>query len=356
MRMIAELEQDQLFTSPVPPMTDRRSLRMPADFPALVGPISRRLWLLGTLLGGACACGPAWGSSGKQGALSQDDKDEIAKVEDLAKKAGIGPFAHSQTEHLIGLGDAPPAFRQSALEIAESLAKVFLGYFKSRGFKAELPARRMTLIILKGVESYRALPGEKPGISVGGHYDLDTNRLVIFDFRPQQAGLEADAKKINAFTLIHETVHLLCFNTGILSREADVPACISEGLATFFELWRPRTRTAFGGNNGDRLKVLLAARNNGEPWIPLVDMVKDDDRIDDPKTEQLAYAESWLLVHFLLKKEAWLPRFRAYLEGQAGPPPNPAPARVEYAESKLGPLAALDRELRKHAREVLARF
>ncbi len=288
--------------------------------------------------------------------MTPSDKDEIAKVAELAKTAGIGPFAQSHTEHMIGLGDAPAAFRQSALDIAESLAKVFIGYFRSRGFKAELPRRRMTLIILKDAESYRAMPGEKPGISVGGHYDLDTNRLVIFDFRPQQAGLEADAKKINAFTLIHETVHLLCFNTGILSREADVPACVSEGLATFFELWRPKARSAFGGNNADRLKVLLAARNEGRPLIPLADMVKNDDRIDDPKTQQLAYAESWLLVHFLLKKESWVPRFRAYLEGQAGPPPNPAPGRVEYAESKLGPLAALDRELRKHAREVLLRF
>jgi len=318
--------------------------------------MSRRAWLAGTLLGSVGVCGRAWGSSGKQGVLNPSEQDEIAKVQELAKKAGIGPFTQSHTEHLLGLGDAPAAFRQSALEIGEALAKVFVPYFRSRGFKAELPSGRMTVITLKDAESYRAMMlGETPGIAVGGHYDLDTNHLVMFDFRPQQAGLEADAQRVNTFTLVHETVHLLCFNTGILWRKADVPGCVSEGLATFFELWRPKARSAFGGTNRPRMKAIWDERNSAEPWIPLVEILKNDDRIDDPKTGQLAYAESWLLVHFLLKKEAWLPRFRAYLEGLAGPPPNPAPGRVKYAESKLGPLAALDRELRKHARELLGR-
>jgi len=335
-------------------MTDRNSVGIPAHGPPFPGPISRRAWLAGTLLGNIGVCGRAWGSSGEQGVLSPSEKDEIAKVEELARKAAIGPFAHSQTEHLIGVGDAPMAFRQSALQIAESFAKVFLGYFRSRGFKAEFPAGRMTVITLKDAESYRALLREAPGMAVGGHYDLDTNRLVMFDFRPQQAGLEAAADRVNSFALVHETAHLLCFNTGILSREADVPACVTEGLATFVELWRPKARSALGGTNRPRMRALLDERNNGAPWIPLADMVKDDDRIDDPKTEQLAYAESWLLVHFLLKKEAWLPRFRAYLEGQKVRLQKSA-GRVEYAESKLGPLAVLDRELRKHAREVLGR-
>jgi len=283
------------------------------------------------------------------------EKEEIANVLDLARKAGIGQFAHSQTEHFIGLGNAPAAFRRSALEVAESLAKVFLGYVRSRGFKADFPPGRMTVITLKDAESYRALLGDKLRMAVAGHYDLDTNRLVMFDFRPQQTGLEADAERVNSFALVHETTHLLCFNTGILSRQADVPKCVSEGLATFFELWRPKARSAVGSTNRPRLMALLLEQQNGEPWIPLVELVKDDDRIDDPETEQLAYAESWLLVHFLLKKEAWLPRFRAYLEDEKARLQDPAAGRVKYAESKLGPLATLDRELKKHAREVLGR-
>jgi len=336
-------------------MTERRSASLAAHRSIFSEPISRREWIAGTLLGSLAVCGQAGGASGKQGVLTESDKNEIAKMEALARKAGIGPFAHSQTEHFIGVGDAPDAFRQSALGIAESLSKVFLGCFHGRGFKVELPAKRMSVITLKDAESYRALlGGENPGLAVGGHYDLDTNRLVMFDFRPAQEGLETGAERVNTFALVHETTHLLCFNTGILARHADVPACITEGLATYVEMWRPRARSPIGSTNLPRLKVLVEERNNGGAWIPLAELVKNDDRIDDPKTEQLAYAESWLLIHFLLKKEAWLPRFRAYLEGQKVQA-NPAPSRVEYAESKLGPLAGLDRELRKHARDVMGR-
>jgi hypothetical protein len=290
-------------------------------------------------------------ASGRQRALTQSEQDEIASVDALATKAGIGPFARNQSEHLIGVGDAPAAFRQSALEVSESFAKVFVNYLRSRGFKAELPAERMTVVALKDADSYRAvLAGQAPGMAVGGHYDLDTNRLVMFDLRPQQAELSAQAEVINTFTLVHETAHLLSFNTGILSRQADVPVCVSEGLATFFEQWRPKSRTAPGGTNKLRLRALRDEQDNPKTWISIADLIKDDKWFDDDKTQQLAYAESWLLVHYLLKKEPWVPKFRAYLEGMKAQPGKPRP-RIAYAESKLGPLDALDRALRKHARK-----
>ncbi len=66
---------------------------------------------------------------------------------------------------------------------------------------------------------------------VGGHYDLDTNRLVMFDFRPasDEIDLQADPERVNLLALVHETTHLLCFNTGMLSRQTDVPDWVSEG-------------------------------------------------------------------------------------------------------------------------------
>ncbi len=274
-------------------------------------------------------------------------KQRSRKSRPSRKKPGLA-HSRSQTEHFIGLGDAPAAFRQSALEIAESFAKVFLTYFRAHGFKAELPPERMTVITLKDADSYRALLGEHTGVAVGGHYDRDTNRLVIFDFRDQRAGLAAPPERVNSFTLVHETTHLLCFNTGILAREADVPDCVSEGLATFAELWRPRL--TLGGPNKTRLEALWDEQKQPKPWIPIAELLKNEARLDDPETQQLAYAESWLLVHYLLKKQARSPKFRDYLEGLKDQPQGPA-GRIKYAESKLGPLDALDRELRKHARE-----
>ena len=48
----------------------------------------------------------------------------------------------------------------------------------------------------------------------------------------------ADPERVNLLALVHETTHLLCFNTGLLSRKANVPAWVSEGLATYVEIWR----------------------------------------------------------------------------------------------------------------------
>ncbi len=88
-----------------------------------------------------------------------------------------------------GLGNAPVDYCSNALAICEALSQAFLSHFRERGFKLSLPPHRMTVITLKDAASYRALPGEAPGRIVGGHYDLETNRLVVFDFRPTKEEL-----------------------------------------------------------------------------------------------------------------------------------------------------------------------
>src|SRR5208337_3532750 len=195
-------------------------------------------------------------------------------------------------------------------------------------------------------DSYAALLGEAPGKDVGGHYDLESNRLVIFDFRPQQEAIAAQAEEKNLFSLVHETAHQLSFNTGILNRQADVPVCVSEGLATYVELWRPRVKNAIGGVNEKRMEALRQAVD----WMQIGDLLADDTAFE-PKTAQLAYAESWLLVHYLLRASSRQPRFRQYLAEVQGS--NKPADRPRIAEKTLGPLAKLDHELKDEARKYL---
>ncbi len=188
--------------------------------------------------------------------------------------------------------------------------------------------------------------GEAPGNDVGGHYDLQYNRLVIFDFRSQQEAIAAAAERVNLFTLVHETAHQLSFNTGILNRQQVPPDCISEGLATYVELWRPGVKNAIGGVNRPRLEALRQA----DDWIEIADLLRDDAAFE-PKTEQLAYAESWLLVHHLLRASSRQPRLRQYVaEIQVA---NQAAAHVTIAEKVFGSLTKLDRDLKEEARKYL---
>ncbi len=187
----------------------------------------------------------------KKSSLSADEERSVAAVRARAKTVGLEGFEVRSTEHFVGVGNAPPEhYNSRALGICESFAKDFLAHFRERDFKLEFPARRMVVVALKDANSYEAYSGDKRAVAVGGHYDVDANELVVFDFRPNQAGLAADPKRVNTFTLVHETAHMLSYNSGLLPAGRDIPVAISEGLATYAELWTPpRDRKGVGKVN-----------------------------------------------------------------------------------------------------------
>jgi hypothetical protein len=314
---------------------------------------SRREWFAGVLgLTGMTALARGQPSS-SQSSGAADEAGILKRVQDKAAKSGLGPIVHSRREHFIGLGDAPVEFLNKALDLCEDLSKAFLSYFQERGFQVSLPGQRLTVIVLKDAGSYRAYLEEEPPPSAAGHYEVVTNELVVFDNRSRQEELAAKAGWVNLFTLAHEAGHLLTFNTGLLSRQADVPVCISEGLATYVELWQPRARSPFGATNRLRLQPLRAlGRSGSEGWISMADLLADDDLFDKPATTDLALGEGWLLVHTLMKTTpAWLSRFQAYLVEM--PKERGAKARLAHAEARLGSLSVLDRDVRRHmAREL----
>jgi hypothetical protein len=233
------------------------------------------------------------------------------------------------------------------LKLCEVLGQAFLAQFRALGFKVAYPDRRLIVVTLKSPASYAVFLGQEPDKDEGGCYDLVTKRLVVFDFTSTSSpgDFEAPATRKNLFSLVHELAHQLSFNTGLLDASKDVPLCISEGLATCVELWRKGVKYAIGAKNVYRLEALRLAAD----WIPVADLLTDDKTFHDPQTAQLAYGESWVLVHYLLKRR--LPATRAYLAGLQ--PPDKAQKRIKVAEKNLGPLAKLDREIKSEARRLL---
>jgi Protein of unknown function (DUF1570) len=309
---------------------------------------SRRTLLKGMIGGFACLASRRLLAvqKGQVRGPAHDDA-EIGQVEQQAKKAGLGRFEVTRTEHFLALGDAPPPFQREALRRCEALSEAFLAYFRGCGFPLEYPAGRLTVILLKDGESYAKLLGDAPGKDVGGHYDLDTNRLVMFDFRPEHKELGEQAERVNLFTLVHETAHQLSFNTGMLNRRSDLPLWALEGLATYVEMWRPGIKGSIGGENLPRLRAL----RESEDWIPIADLLADD-KAFQPQTEQLAYAESWLLVHFMLRSVGRRARFRNFLTQAQG---VKKPDRLRIAEKTLGPLDRLEREVKHEAQKYFSR-
>ncbi|QEH33053.1 hypothetical protein OJF2_15490 [Aquisphaera giovannonii] len=311
---------------------------------------TRRAWLGRPARLALTAAGLRLASSPALGQEAKPGEDEEAAVRDAAKAARLAGVAAARSEHFLAVGDAPAGYLRGALDRCEGLGKDFLAHFRARGFEVAYPPRRLTVVGLKDDASYGALLGEAPGKDVGGHFDLDTNRLVIFDFR-EGGGLEkADAETINLFALVHETSHQLCFNTGLLDRAHVPPLCVSEGLATYVELWRPGVRNAIGGVNKPRLKALGNARD----WIDLADLISEDAAFEDDR-QQLAYAEGWLLIHYLMRSPGRQARLRRYLASVRKEGAKTPAARLKLAEAALGSLSKLNREVKDEARNFFRR-
>jgi hypothetical protein len=306
----------------------------------------RRFWTLGklfitrrSLLLVACvlAAAPVWGHA------PRNDPEEM-EVRAQAREAGLGPLVSRSTPEYLVIGDAPRAFQEEALKICEGLQTDYLEHFREKKLPAEKPSERLTVVVLSGPQAFAAFQGIAQDHAVGGEYDLETNRLVIFDNRAREAA-GPNVRRANTVSLVHEATHQLTFNTGLLDRTGDVPACVSEGLAMYAEVRPPKGgREKVGSVNRQRLEVLRA----GAPWFPVAKLLTEEALLADPQTAQPAYAESWLLVHYLLsqKPEA----VRAYLE--AIRPRRDAKHRLQDARACFGDLEQLDKALVAYAKRL----
>ncbi|MFO0910326.1 MAG: DUF1570 domain-containing protein [Isosphaeraceae bacterium] len=260
------------------------------------------------------------------------------------EEVGLTNVGVSRSEHYLALGDAQTDFREEALAIAERLAGSYREYFTGKELPVKFPDRRMTVVALKGRSSYAAFKGEEIPDAEAGHYDIDADRLVIFDSRgPGGLPGSTNQRRINTLTLVHEAIHQLTFDTGLVSRESDVPVALSEGLATFGELWT-RDQPRLGQFNRPRLLALKT-----HDWIPVEEILTDDTLFEKEDAAQSAYSIAWLLTHTLLKTRAR--QFKVYLDLVRTR--KDATHRSADAEKAFGPLERLDRELKKLARNNL---
>jgi hypothetical protein len=284
-------------------------------------------------------------------AVESDFPSELAPVVARAKRAGLRNlgFSASKANHYLGVGDSPTLFRDQALAICEKLATVYRDYFEAKGFTLSPPADRLVVVVLKDKASYRSFVGDaegaEVGAEVGGHYDVDANQLVVFDSVHNDDG-GAGSARVNTFTLVHEAIHQLTYNSGLLERRGDVPVAISEGLATFGELWQhSNRRSTLGVKNSARLSAFTQSESP-VGWIPIEELLTKDELFSDAEAAQIAYAESWVLVHYFLRTPTKLPKFRAYLDAvrQRREPAH----RLDDARTHLGDLDRLDKALRQY--------
>lgn len=308
--------------------------------------LNRRDWLTTTVAGALTLQARTFVKGADQ--VEATEARLIDELRDQARKLGLENFGVGRTQQYLGIGNAPKAFREAALEICEGLAQDFLQHFTGKKFHLKRPDSRLVIVILANPsELARFLEVESVG-PIRGIYDLDANYLVICDNREPN---HPRAERANTIALCHEATHQLSFNTGLLDPLGDVPLCISEGLAMYGEVRRPRGQARIGALNRERLAVLAESARQGQRLFPMADLITQDDLLIAPETRQFANSQSWLLTYHALRDPETLPLFRNYLGAIRGR--RSSEHRLEDAQEHLGDLDQLDQALIRTANRLL---
>jgi hypothetical protein len=228
-------------------------------------------------------------------------------------------FKLLQTDSYVIAYQTGPGFAKWIADLYEKRLVSKFEDFAKRKLKSRLsdPKFPMAVVVFGSKPEYIRYAtrefGSDPGAIIA-HYSQMTNRVAMYDltftFGPGPNGKPQAIEKVlqqpaaipMVTTIIHEATHQLMFNRGLQVRMADAPLWLNEGLANWFEAPNVKNRHGWTGpglvNNFRLLKFreYLARRPNDS----LERLISDDDRFAGDGAFD-AYAESWALVHFLLK-------------------------------------------------------
>jgi hypothetical protein len=258
----------------------------------------------------------------------------------LTAEFKLGPAAHFESKHFIAYSNADDEFAAMRLNNCELIYDFFFEHFRKKGFRIHEPPSKLMVAVFDSQSGMEAYIGQRMPTAVTGLYHPKSNRLVVYDYaknRDFEAGkrqARADARRIgsdldrrryidtlnrrasefrteaNIGTVMHEVAHQLSFNCGMLSREADVPFWVAEGLATYCEATDNGAWQGIGEPNPERIHAITGPVRGQGPFIKLQDLVTRDDWMRDTKTALLAYGQSWALFKMLMEERpAQLRRF-----------------------------------------------
>jgi hypothetical protein len=263
----------------------------------------------------------------------------------LAQQHKLTAMVRFDSPHFTALSNAEENFSELRLRNCELLYLTFQEHFRRKGFTLRQPAARLMVAIFDTQAGFEAYLGRTMSPLITGIYHPATNRLVVYDYGQNRSYLsqkhqaERRVRQIhselnrqhyletlsrqaqdfrsgaNIGTIMHEVAHQLSFNCGLLSRDADVPLWLAEGLACYCESTRDGAWLGIGEPNPERQASLAPSDLHKEVRLTsLRTMVASDTWFRKQAGNDdllLAYGQSWALFRMLMQEE---PRaLRAYL-------------------------------------------
>jgi hypothetical protein len=270
------------------------------------------------------------------------------------------------TEHFVVCYDTTDVYARWNANLYERMYKGMIRFWKEKGIELEPPRFPMVALIFSHQDDYVEYSKRdfRGGENTFGYYTQTTNRLATFDLTgiegmlPPGALVQREELITEIFsrpqaerqvaTILHEACHQIAFNTGLQRRLGDYPFWLSEGIATFFESPDFNSSSGWGGTGKINYFNLSNLRQYARirPADSMMKLLVQDDLLRRGETSTAAYAESWGLTYFLIKRKPknfveYLKLLRERLPG------NPADAkqRLDDFRSCFGEdLDKLDKE------------
>lgn len=277
------------------------------------------------------------------GVLSPTPAKELAK-----KTLALMPEGSKSivTEHFVVCYDTTDIYARWNANLYERMFKGMIRFWKEKGIDLHPPRFPMVALIFSNQRDYVQYSKRdfRGGENTFGYYTQTTNRLATFDLTgiegmlPPGAPVEREELITQIFsrpqaerqvaTVLHEACHQIAFNTGLQRRLGDYPFWLSEGIATFFESPDFNSSNGWGGTGKINWYNLNNLRHYARmrPADSLMKLLTQDDLLRQGETATAAYAESWGLTFFLIKRKS--KPFVEYLKLlHSRPPGNPSDAK-----------------------------
>ena len=233
----------------------------------------------------------------------------------LLSEIGDG-FAVTETEHYLICSDASELYTEFCSRLLEKVHTEFRKLFEQSSIRLNTVSDKLPVIIFRNAERFqqfaRRQHPETDFTDVPGYYSVRDNQMLIAAasgdraFRSHSDVIrELRQSPRQAETIVHEAVHQLAFNTGLQIRYADNPMWLSEGLAVYFESVNGRSNTTLWSRPGEPNRLHLpgfqaAIIDQNRLRLPLAELLASDNAFLSSEKLADAYAESWMLTHYLI--------------------------------------------------------
>jgi hypothetical protein len=283
-------------------------------------------------------------------------------------------FRVHKTAHYVICYNTTSAYAEWCGALYERLYRGFFSFWKHQGLELTQPEWPLAALVFDDRASYARYSQAELGdatTAIIGYYSLHTNRVTMYDLTgadgladPRASTSAAHINQIlsqpaaerTVATIVHEATHQLVYNSGLQQRYAGVPLWLSEGLAVYFEtpdLGSTKAWREIGAVNRVSLANFTQSLE-GRGGDSLLNLLRDDARLRDPRQAAAAYGEAWALTSYLLRNRR--EDFVAYLQTLArlGPLESLSPdERVAQFKACFGhDLKSLDADLLRQTQRL----